>query len=114
MSHQTTQWTGYTPDYNCVWKQVCRVVRDTNVNVDGTVNAGAENGRDQDHGSTWGTFGVNDEWINGNSNFVAVPEITTTTIGADNYQFEIDTTNSFYHEGLYIECEATEAGQTGY
>ena len=90
------------------------MVRDTNVNILGTVNGATQNGRDQDHGTAWGVFGTNDEWINGNSNFVAVPEITVTNVGTDNYRFDIDTSTAFYHEGLYVECEAVEPGQTGY
>ena len=113
MTHQTTKWIAY-PDFDCVWKQTCRIVRDTNVNVDGAVLAGPKSGRDQDHGTAWGTFKVRDEWINGNSNFVAVPEVTATNIGTDNYRFDINTANAFYHEGLYLECEAGEPGQTGY
>ena len=55
MTHQTTKWTIY-PDWSCVWEQNCRIVRDTNVDVRGTLNGAAENGRDIDHGTAWGTF----------------------------------------------------------
>ena len=32
----------------------------------------------------------------------------------DTYEFKVDTTTSYYHEGLYVECNAVEAGKTGY
>ena len=35
-------------------------------------------------------------------------------IGTDTYEFTIDTSKSYYHEGIYVECNTAEAGQTGY
>ena len=109
MTHQTTQWTSY-PDWSCVWQQNCQLLRDTNVDVRGTVNGAAQNGRDTDHGTAWGVFGNNDEWITGNPNFVPVAEVTMTNIGTDTYEFSIDTSTSYYLEGLYVECNAGEPG----
>ena len=55
-----------------------------------------------------GTWGVNDGWINGATNFVAVTEISLTwNGGTQKYDFGIDTTNSFLYDGLYVECKAT-------
>lgn len=109
MTHQTTKWSGY-PEWNCVWQQNCQIVRDTNVDVSGTLNNLAENGDDFNHG----TWGVQDGWINGKSNFVPVTEVSMANIGTDTYSFTVDTTTSYYHEGLYVECNAGEVGQTGY
>ena len=96
------------PGNNCVFVTgSCVFKRDTNVDVSGTVNTGAKNGKDDQHG----TYQNTDGWINGNSNFVAVSEISTTWLaGSSKYQFEIDTSTAFKHEGLYVECRATKAG----
>jgi hypothetical protein len=60
-----------------------------------------------------------DGWINANTNFVPVAEVSmaftgTGTIFAMDFEFTVDTTLPFYHEGLYVECRAKTAGITGY